>query len=778
MKPSDIDAPETISNIPAMMAKLLKDEHALWEGVHIRKDGRKIPVEIHNRLFEFEGKQLILSTVRDITERKQIKESLYKAEEQYRGIFENAQEGIFRTIPEGRFIMANQAMADMLGYESPEDLMTSISNTPRQLYVNPEDRLRFKQMIAEQGFVKHHEIQLYKKDGSIIWVSTNAHAKYDENGQLLYYEGMDVDITERKRAEEALCKSEEHYHVLANNITDVIWILNFDLQITFCSPSIQGLLGYDANEFLSKRIEEILAPSSYKMAMETLSEEMTMTISGPRTMELEMIHREGTTVWTELKARFLRDADGRPTSVLGVSRNISERKKAERSLQQSELRYRTLFNNANDALFVVKDFKFIDCNDSALKLYGCQREQLIGSNPYAFSPPTQPNGWDSKELALEKISLALAGEPQFFEWKHCKYDGTPFDAEVSLNRLQIGDETLIRAFVRDITERKKTEEALKQSEERFRALFERSLESVYIQDLRGRYINANQAALDMIGYTLEELRNIDPASLIIPEHAYIARKAFKNILQRGTQIGTTGFTLKRKDGGYVDVETAGALIYREGKPYAILGVSRDVTERNRSLNKLRRTLGATVQAVATVVETRDPYTAGHQRRVADLARSIATEMGLPSEQIDGIRMAALIHDIGKISVPAEILSKPTKLTQIEFELIKNHSKSGYDILKEVEFPWPIARMIREHHERIDGSGYPEHLTGDSLLIESRILSVADVVEAIASHRPYRPTLGISTAMAEITKNKGILYDADVVNACLRLFNQKGYRLID
>ncbi|MCX5841004.1 MAG: HD-GYP domain-containing protein [Deltaproteobacteria bacterium] len=194
------------------------------------------------------------------------------------------------------------------------------------------------------------------------------------------------------------------------------------------------------------------------------------------------------------------------------------------------------------------------------------------------------------------------------------------------------------------------------------------------------------------------------------------------------------------------------------------------------IRKARKALGATIQAISVIVETRDPYTAGHQRRVSDLARAIATEMNLPIDRIDGIRMAAAIHDLGKISVPAEILSRPTKLTNIEFSLIKIHSQSGYDILKDIDFSWPVARIVLEHHERMNGSGYPHGLTGDNLLMESRILSVADVVESMASHRPYRPALRIEAALEEIEKNRGTLYDNDVVDACLRLFREKGYQI--
>jgi putative nucleotidyltransferase with HDIG domain len=212
-------------------------------------------------------------------------------------------------------------------------------------------------------------------------------------------------------------------------------------------------------------------------------------------------------------------------------------------------------------------------------------------------------------------------------------------------------------------------------------------------------------------------------------------------------------------------------------------VTRDITERKRAeerlqhtLESLRKAVRATVQIMTTTVEARDPYTAGHQIRSADLASAIAAEMELPQEKIDAIRMAGSIHDIGKISVPAEILSKPTKLTEIEFRLIKEHSKKGYEILKGVESPWNLAEIAHQHHERMDGSGYPRNLKGEEILIEARILAVADTVEAMVSHRPYRPALGVDAALSEIEKNKGIIYDTAAADACLRLFREKRYEL--
>jgi PAS domain S-box-containing protein len=191
---------------------------------------------------------------------------------------------------------------------------------------------------------------------------------------------------------------------------------------------------------------------------------------------------------------------------------------------------------------------------------------------------------------------------------------------------------------------------------------------------------------------------------------------------------------------------------------------------------LRRSLEDSIQAIASTVEMRDPYTSGHQKRVADLAVAIAMAMGLDEEKIHGIHLAGVIHDLGKITVPAEILAKPGKISAIEFQLIKGHAQAGYDILKDISFPWPIANVVREHHERLDGSGYPRGIKGGEILLESRIMAVADVVEAMASHRPYRPSLGIEPALNEIERGRGTAYDPAVVDACLKLFREDGFAL--
>lgn len=218
---------------------------------------------------------------------------------------------------------------------------------------------------------------------------------------------------------------------------------------------------------------------------------------------------------------------------------------------------------------------------------------------------------------------------------------------------------------------------------------------------------------------------------------------------------------------------------------AVAGLVAGIIEHRRmeealktAVQDLRQTLGSIIYAMGATLETRDPYTAGHQRRVSRLANAIAMEMGLSPEQVQTVTSAGLIHDIGKIAIPSEILCKPGKLLDLEFELIKLHPKVGYDILKTISFPWPLARIVLQHHERMNGSGYPSGLVGEDILLEARILAVADVVEAMSSCRPYRPALGIGPAIEEITRNQGKLYDARAVQACLRLFSQKAFVLDD
>jgi PAS domain S-box-containing protein len=307
---------------------------------------------------------------------------------------------------------------------------------------------------------------------------------------------------------------------------------------------------------------------------------------------------------------------------------------------------------------------------------------------------------------------------------------------------------------------------------------------IFYKDSEGRYLGCNSSFEKFFGQKREQTIGKSIYELFPKEIADKYHEKNLALLQNpGLQIYES--SIKDTSGVVHKVIFHQATFPNmDGSVGGLIGAILDITERKqaeedlqRTLESLRRAFGTVIQVMVSTVESRDPYTAGHQIRSADLARAIATEMGLPQEKMNGIRMAASIHDIGKLSIPAEILSKPTKLTNIEFSLIKEHSRSGYEMLKDVESPWPLAQIVYQHHERMDGSGYPRNLKGDDILMEARIMAVADVVESMASHRPYRPALGIEAALDEIEKNRGTLYDNAVVDACLRLFREKGYSLV-
>lgn len=330
-------------------------------------------------------------------------------------------------------------------------------------------------------------------------------------------------------------------------------------------------------------------------------------------------------------------------------------------------------------------------------------------------------------------------------------------------------------------ERRESAIQLRKSEEKYRTLFEDSRDAIYLNDKEGGLIDFNRSTLDLFGYSGEEMLGIDTKSVFVNPDEY--ERLQDEIAQKGS-VREFEVKLRKKDGTEMDcLITSTVRLARDKSIIGYQGIVRDISELasnrkqlEKTLKELRKALGGTIEAMALTVETRDPYTAGHQRRVSNLARAIATEMGVSEDQIQGIRLAGVIHDVGKISVPGEILSKPGRIGTNEFGIIKEHPQVGYNILKTVDFPWPIAQIVLQHHERMDGSGYPDGISGDNILIEARILAVADVVEAMASHRPYRPALGIDIALREISKNRVSFYDSKVVDACLRLFNEKGYRL--
>ncbi len=327
------------------------------------------------------------------------------------------------------------------------------------------------------------------------------------------------------------------------------------------------------------------------------------------------------------------------------------------------------------------------------------------------------------------------------------------------------------------------------TENRLRNLVEAAGDMVWTVDMSMQPTYVSASVQQHLGYTREEAMK-QPMHKVFAPHSYrLAMEALSAELERDSVLDTPAdrtrtfeLDLFHKDGHVVPVEICySALRDATGAPTEIMAVARNISERIRiqhenraQTEKLIAALQQTVQSLAMLLEMRDSYTAGHQRRVADLACAIARRLGLSADVTQGLQLAGLIHDIGKVRVPAEILNSTRHLCSAEFEIIKMHPTTGYLVLRGIDFPWPIAEAVYQHHERIDGTGYPQGLSGDDITFESRILAVADVVEAIASSRPYRHALGVECALDEISVEKGIRYDRDVVDACIKVFHNDLY----
>ena len=349
---------------------------------------------------------------------------------------------------------------------------------------------------------------------------------------------------------------------------------------------------------------------------------------------------------------------------------------------------------------------------------------------------------------------------------------------IDLQKISLEQKNLIKEF-------EKTKKNLEETNKFLLNILESSSSiSIISTDLKQNILYWNSGAENIFGFKPEEVVGVRKIDIIYADDSTIrqVQKVRKQIIK--TEKGMNCELKQVTKNGRIlwSRMTLTPRFGEDGKIIGILGIGEDITEHKRAdaelrdtMEKLRKTLTGIIHATEMIIETRDPYTAGHQRRVATLAKAIAKKLGLPETQVEGVYMVGVIHDLGKISVPAEILSLPRRLTEAEFSLIKNHPKAGYEILKNIEFPWPIAEIVLQHHERINGSGYPAGLEGKDIILEAKILAVADVVESMASHRPYRASFPLKRALGEIKQNREILYDPDIVDCCLELFNKYNFQ---
>jgi PAS domain S-box-containing protein/putative nucleotidyltransferase with HDIG domain len=594
-----------------------------------------------------------------------------------------------------------------------------------------------------------------------------------------------------KRAEAALQEKmdkklqieEQRFRSFVEHSSDIIVLLNLEGIITYINPAVEKVLGFKVEERIGAKGFELIHPDDKKLIADSYNTLATDTNSPVIKAEIRLRHKDGS--WRTLEAVGSNLVHDNVVEAIIVNyRDITERKRMEDKLRGEEQRFRALAEQSSDIIIFVNQEGIVTYENPAVeRSLGLKAQERIGVSLFErIHPDDLKFAMDAfNKFTLDKQSKDRNASVRQIRLRHKDGSWRTFEA-VGSKLVRDNFVEFVIVNLRDITERKQAEKALREGEEFYRTIFENTGTSMILIEEDMTISMSNEEFVRNTGYSPDEINGrMKWTEIVHPDD--LGRMVEQHRLRReseGRALPNYEFRYITKTGDLLDTFLTIKLVPGTKKSIASLI---DITERKRMEDKLQKTLesfrkavGATIQVMVSAVEMRDPYTAGHQIRVANLAIAIATEMGLPQDKIDGIHMAASIHDIGKLSIPAEILSKPTKMTDIEFSLIKEHSRSGYEMLKDVESPWPLAEIIYQHHERMNGSGYPRNLKGDEILVEARIMAVADVVEAMAFHRPYRAGLGIEEALEEIEKNKGILYDDAVVDACMRLFREKGYQL--
>lgn len=432
--------------------------------------------------------------------------------------------------------------------------------------------------------------------------------------------------------------------------------------------------------------------------------------------------------------------------------------------------------NANDGIYVIDlQGQVLHVNRAFCEMLGYPRQELERCSVSDWDAAFSPERWHA---GLRD----LADQRKIVHAKYRRKDGSTIEVEVAVAVSYVGGNAVVHCACRDVTDARRAKDELAESEQRFGLLMQQSIAGVYIiQD--GELVYVNPRFAGMFGYAAEsDLTGRKVQDFVSQNWRGQVVENMNRRLTGDCDLTHYQFVALRRDGTEFEASVDGAVSIYQGRP-ALVGLIEDLSDRRKTadalkvyVSRLELAVLGTVQVASSMVEMRDPYTAGHERRVGEIAAAVGQKMKLDSHCIDGLRIVGQVHDIGKIGIPAEILSKPGRLSRSEMDLIREHAQKGYEILKTVEYPWPIAEAVLQHHERMDGSGYPQGLSGDAINIEARIMAVADTIEAMSAHRPYRAGLGIDAALREIERGNGIEYDPATADACLTLFREDGFEL--
>ncbi len=628
----------------------------------------------------------------------------------------------------------------------------------------------------EREIIYHSEVEGLKGDS--YWEDIAVPVK-DENGNVVEVIEIARNITSRIKMEkertkliEALNKRVKEQKSIYNisklsieNKKDINYFLEEVVNIIpsgWQYPEITKVrIYFDDKVYLSRRFVE----SEWKLSSEII-------VDDKERGSIEIFYVEEKPILDE--GPFLNEEKALIKAISSIISQSIERVNIQKALEESEDTLKRVIDTTPSCIFAKDwDGRYIFANQFMADLHGATKADMIGKRDIDFTEEkitTKEEAEnflkDDREVIKNKKQKFILEEPFTMPDGKLKWFQT---RKVHL-KLKNNDKCMLGVAV-DITEMKEAQEEIKL----FKTISDKALYGSALTDLKGNIVYINKYMANIHGYRIEELIGKHLSILHTEEQLKIIEKYISN-LEEINKYAFTEIWHKRKNGSVFPMLMSGVNINDYKGDFKYLAVSGiDITERKKAEKELKESRDTLVETMSKIIDTRDPYTSGHQYRVGQLAESIAKEMGLSEENIEQIRIASLIHDIGKISIPSEVLNKPTKLTEIEWNLIQSHSEQGYNILKSINFSFPAAKIVLEHHERNDGSGYPKGLKEDQISLEAKIIAVADVVEAMTNHRPYRPALGIDKALVEIEKNKGNLYDPVVVDKCIDLIRQKGFK---
>jgi len=650
---------------------------------------------------------------------------------------------------------------------------------------------------------------------------------HDDQGKSLHALHLLSDITAQRQADAALRKSKDLLQSIVENMPARIFWKDRDSRYLGCNTQFAKDFGYASpDELVGKTVFEMGRKDQAELYR---ADDKAVMDSGQPKLDYDesATTPDGKTSWVRTSKVPLRDESKQVIGMLGLSQDITDRKRIAVQREQ----YFKFFMLSMDPMCIADPLGcFKQVNPAFMTLTGYSEAELVARPFLDFILP------EDRQRTVDEMALQVKLRPSLkFENHYLRKDGSAI--LLSWTAYFDEKEGVTYGTARDITLRKQDELALERANRALRtlsacneALVRAGNEAELLDAICRLIVEVGGYRMAWVGFPEPDAaKTVRPVAQYGHEKEYLAAANIswadserghgptgtamrigtvqinqnfltnpallpwrEAALERGYQ-SSIALPLTSAAGtlGVLTLYAAAPDAFNETEVILLQELAGDLAfgienlrthaERDRIAHEqhhhteiLRQSLEESIKAIANTVEMRDPYTAGHQRRVGQLAAAIARELGLPEDTMRGIELAASIHDLGKISVPAEILAKPTKLTAIEFMLLKNHAQAGFDIIKDIKFPWPIATMVLQHHERQDGSGYPQGLKGEQILLESRIMAVADVVEAMASHRPYRAALGIDSALQEIERGRGTVYDAAVVDACLRLFTEKRF----